>query len=314
MANRIGRNFATSLAFAVTKLVRVSHFHRSMATGRECASSPLRPLIALGQLTSTSDVENNFQNCEALVDQAVRRGAQLISFPENFAYFADKPGEALKLGLTLDGPLFTRYRVLAKKGIWISYGGFPVIAEDGQHGYNTHVIVDDQGEIRASYRKIHLFKVAIKGGPTLDETAGTFPGSDVVVVDSPVGRLGLTVCYDLRFPELFVALRQKGAEVILVPSAFTVVTGMAHWEVLLRARAIETQCYVAAAAQGGAHNPSRSTYGHSLIADPWGAVVVACPDTYPSLCFAEVDHSRIEQVRASMPVMEHRRPELYKVV
>jgi len=269
--------------------------------------------IGLGQLTSTTDLQKNFENCSLLADKASKHGVDLLCFPECFAYLGEPGGAIFKIAEPLDGPLFNRYRSLAKeKGIWISYGGFhETNPQDDKHVFNTHVIVDNQGEIKATYRKLHLFKVDIKDGPSLDETAVVSKGKEVVVVDSPVGKLGITTCYDVRFPELYGILRTMGAQVILVPSAFTLPTGRDHWEVLLRARAIETQCYVAAAAQYGIHNPKRTTFGRSLVADPWGTVISCCPDTSPTLTIAEIDHSRIEKVRESMPVFSHRRNDIY---
>jgi predicted amidohydrolase len=162
--------------------------------------------------------------------------------------------------------------------MWLSLGGFQEKGPDDSHQYNTHVLIDDSGEIRSSYRKIHLFDVDVPGNMVYKESRFTTAGDTVVAVDSPFGRLGLTVCYDLRFPELYQCLRFKHqAQVLLVPSAFTKVTGEAHWEILLRARAIETQCYVIAAAQAGKHNEKRESYGDSIIIDPWGTVIARLP-------------------------------------
>lgn len=199
---------------------------------------------------------------------------------------------AVELASPLSGALFTAYRALAAEhGIWISFGGFheqpitspaaparggsPNVDHDDTRIRNTHVIVDAAGEVAAAYRKVHLFDVNIPDGPQLRESRSTAPGADLVTCEhSPIGCLGLSVCYDLRFPEVYSALRDRGAEVLLMPSAFMVKTGQAHWHTLLRARAIETQCFVVAAAQCGAHNPRRSSYGHSLVVDPWGSCAV----------------------------------------
>lgn len=169
--------------------------------------------------------------------------------PECFAYIGVAGTDALAVMESLDGPLMARYRQLARDhSIWLSLGGFAELGPDPDHRYNAHVVLDAAGEVRASYRKIHLFDVNIPNGPLLMESKTAAPGNEIVAADSPIGRLGMTVCYDLRFPEMFSKLRyEMGAQVMLVPSAFTRPTGAAHWEILLRARAIETQSYVIAA-------------------------------------------------------------------
>jgi len=292
-------------------------------------------MIAICQLCSTNDVDSNFSACELLVKKAKKFGTQLVCLPECFAFVGENNGDAFRVADFVednllpiqnleDAPasLFQRYRRLAiQHDIWLSLGGFPEkIRNEGQNEsssapseriFNSHILVDNLGKIRAIYRKLHLFKVDIKGGPSLNESLTFSAGNEKVVVDSPVGKLGLTTCYDVRFPELYVSLRKMGADVILVPSAFTLMTGKDHWEVLLRARAIETQCYVVAAAQYGAHNPKRSSYGHALACDPWGTVVSCCPDSAPSLVLVEIDHDRVAKVRQSMPVFEHRREDVY---
>lgn len=269
----------------------------------------LPPRIAVGQLTSGADVDVNLAACARLCAQAKERGALLLVLPENFAFMGKGDGETQKIMEPLSGPLFTRFRALAREhGLWVSFGGFPE-KHDESRAHNAHVLVDDQGEIRSVYRKIHLFDVEI-GVSQYRESAAINAGKDLVVADSPVGKLGLTVCYDLRFPELYGALRQHGAQVLMVPAAFTLVTGKEHWEVLLRARAIENQCYVAAAAQTGRHNEKRDTFGHALIVDPWGTVVAQCRDG-EGVAVADVDAAWIDSVRGRIPVEKHRRPALY---
>ncbi|KAH7537333.1 hypothetical protein FEM48_Zijuj03G0081400 [Ziziphus jujuba var. spinosa] len=201
--------------------------------------------------------------------------------------------------------------ICRESNIWLSLGGFQEKGPDDSHMYNTHVVIDDAGNIRSTYRKIHLFNVDVPGGRSYNEGKFTEAGKDVVAVDSPVGRLGLSVCYDLRFPELYQKLRfQYDAQILLVPSAFTAVTGQAHWEILLRARAIETQCYVIASAQAGKHNQNRESYGDTLIIDPWGTVVGRLPDRLSTgITVADIDFSLIDSVRANMPIAE----ELLKV-
>lgn len=221
-----------------------------------------------------------------------------------------KDGESLKIAEPLDGPIMQRYCSLARESnIWLSLGGFQEKGPDDSHLYNTHVLIDDSGRIRNMYRKIHLFDVDVPGNMIYKESNFTTAGKDIVAEDSPVGRLGLTVCYDLRFPELYQQLRfQHHSQVLLVPSAFTKVTGEAHWEILLRARAIETQCYVIAAAQAGRHNEKRESYGDSLIIDPWGIILARLPDRVSTgTAIAEIDLSRIGAVTTRMPISEHKK-------
>lgn len=268
--------------------------------------------LAVLQMTSTDDVEKNLSIVGGLIERAAARGASVVVVPECFAFLGEHDGDVLRVAEPLTGPLFARYRALAKQhGVVVCYGGFPERVEGAEKTFNAHVVVDEQGEIRAHYRKIHLFDLDIEGGPRLLESKATAPGDRLVTTSSPVGTLGLAVCYDLRFAELFLGYRRAGADVILVPAAFTLTTGKEHWEVLLRARAIETQCYVAAAAQRGRHNAKRESFGHAMIVDPWGSVVAQCHDD-TGLAIAEIDPAWTKSVRARLPVMEHRRPAAYE--
>ncbi|KAL5733375.1 hypothetical protein ACOSP7_032714 [Xanthoceras sorbifolium] len=267
--------------------------------------------VAVAQMTSVNDLAANFATCSGLVKEATSAGAKLLCFPEIFAYVGAKDGDSLKVAEPLDGLIMQQYCSLAREyGIWLSLGGFQEKGHDDAHQCNTHVVIDDTGKIKSTYRKIHLFDVDIPGGRAYKESKFTEPGKEVVAVDSPFGRLGLTVCYDLRFPELYQQLRfQHEAQVLLVPAAFTKQTGLAHWEILLRARAIETQCYVIAAAQAGKHNDKRESYGDSLIIDPWGTIVGRLPDRLSTgIAVADIDFSLIDSVRSNMPIAKHRKP------
>lgn len=267
--------------------------------------------VAAAQMTSINDLSSNFAICSRLVKEAVSAGAKLICFPEDFSFMPAKDGESQKIAEPLDGPIMNQYCSLARESsIWLSLGGFQEKGPDDQHFYNTHVIVDDTGTIRSSYRKIHLFDVDIPGGRVYKESSYTKAGEDIVAVDSPIGRLGLTVCYDLRFPELCQQLRfQHNAQVLLVPSAFTKETGEAHWEILLRSRAIENQCYVIAAAQAGKANEKRESYGDSLIIDPWGKIVGRLSDRLATgIAVADIDFDLIESVRSRLPIAQQRKP------
>lgn len=268
-------------------------------------------LIAVAQMTSTDHVEKNLQTCALLAEDAKARGTTLLCLPENFAYLPAQSEENLKIAEPLDGPLLKQYRNLAKKHqLWLSLGGFQETSPKPSSIFNTHVVVDPAGEIKAAYRKIHLFSLDIPKQPTFDESLTVTPGSQMVLAPSPLGSLGLSICYDLRFGELYQKLTQAGAQVLLVPAAFTDTTGKDHWEVLLRARAIENQCYVVAAAQTGTHHPARRTHGHGMIVDPWGTPIAQCSQGTQIAC-AEIDLSYLNRIRSQMPVLKHRRPEIY---
>jgi predicted amidohydrolase len=195
----------------------------------------------------------------------------------------------------------------ARHGIWLHIGSLAVLAGDGKVA-NRSFVIDRNGEVRATYDKLHLFDVDLPTGESWRESNVYSPGQGVVLVNAtPVGKLGLTICYDLRFPGLFARLAEADADVIAVPAAFTVPTGMAHWHVLLRARAIEAGLFVIAAAQVGRHEDGRQTYGHSLVVDPWGEVVLDMADQR-GVAFADVDLKRISEVRSRIPALTHRRP------
>ncbi|WJX15499.1 Deaminated glutathione amidase, chloroplastic/cytosolic [Trifolium repens] len=281
------------------------------------ATNSLR--VAAAQMTSINDLASNFTTCSRLVKEAASAGAKLLCFPEAFSFVGAKDGDSVRIAQPLDGPIMDQYCSLARESsIWLSLGGFQEKGSDPQHLFNTHVVVDDTGKIQSTYRKIHLFDVDVPGGRVYKESSftesvliGTLHfGKDVVAVDSPIGRLGLSVCYDLRFPEIYQLLRfQHGAQILLVPAAFTKVTGEAHWEILLRARAIENQCYVIASAQAGIHNDKRESYGDTLIIDPWGTIVGRLPDRLATgIVVADIDLSLVDSVREKMPVAKQRKP------
>ncbi|XP_042296021.1 deaminated glutathione amidase isoform X2 [Sceloporus undulatus] len=285
------------------------HSVRPMATGAP------KPLIAVCQVTSTPDKEHNWACCSQLVREATHRGVCVVFLPEAFDFIGSSVEETLRLAEPLGGDHIQRYISLAREcGVWLSLGGFHERGSDWkstQRIYNCHLLLDPKGTLAAAYRKTHLFDVELEGRVSLKESAFTNPGSEIVApADTPAGKVGLATCYDLRFPEMSLALVQEGAEILTYPSAFTVPTGSAHWEPLLRARAIETQCYVVAAAQTGKHHDRRASYGHSMVVDPWGSVVAQCQEG-PGLCYAEIDLAYLRRVRQEMPVFRHRRSDLY---
>ncbi|KAM9833821.1 deaminated glutathione amidase isoform 3-T3 [Syngnathus typhle] len=276
-------------------------------------SSSHHPRAALCQLSVTADKLANFCTTRELLEEAKRRGAAMAFLPEAFDYIASSREETLELSETLAGDTIAQYAQLARKlDMWLSLGGFHERGrqwEAERRIYNCHVVMNNQGEIVSTYRKCHLFDVELpEKGVSLSESAFTIPGPSLVApVQTPIGKLGLGVCYDLRFPEFSLALQKSGAEILTFPSAFTEVTGAAHWEVLLRARAIENQCYVLAAAQVGRHHDRRSSYGHALAVDPWGAVTADCGGERAGLALVEVDLDKVRSVRRNMPLQKHRR-------
>jgi predicted amidohydrolase len=264
-------------------------------------------LAACMQLRSTADVEGNLTRTEALAERAARTGAKLVATPENTTYLGTPAGKVASAE-PLDGPTHQRLARLAKGlGIHLLVGS---VAEriDDRRCYNTSLLFGPTGDLLAFYRKIHLFDVEIADGPSFRESAHIAPGSEPVVVATELGKIGLSICYDLRFPELYRRLVELGAEVLTVPSAFTLHTGKDHWHPLLRARAIEAQAWVLAPAQEGRHDAGglRHSYGHSLIADPWGTIVAERGEG-EGICLAEIDLEHVRRVRRAMPVAAHRR-------
>ena len=265
-------------------------------------------LAAAVQLSSTSDREANWSSCRQLVERAAGYGAGLVATPEN-TNFLGPHDEKVRLAETLDGRTCTRFSELAGGlGIHLLLGSFNEQGEDPARCFNTSVLFGPGGERLAVYRKIHLFDVDVSPQVRFTESATVEAGLEPVIAATGVGRIGLSICYDLRFPELYRHLRSEGAELLAVPSAFTLTTGKDHWQALLRARAIENQCYVLAAAQFGCHDDDgvRESYGHSMIVDPWGHVVALASDG-PGIAMAEIDLQRLRAVRRGMPVEQHRR-------
>ena len=272
--------------------------------------------IALFQATSGIDPAANAAALVSAVEGAAKGGAAMLFTPEMSGLLdKDRARMAGQVSAQADDRVLAAVReAAAKAGIWVHLGSLAVRAdrEDGAEGgdklANRGFVIDGAGEIRARYDKIHLFDVDLPSGESWRESASYAPGRETVVVrDTPVGALGLTICYDLRFPALFAALAEAGAETIAVPAAFTVPTGMAHWHLLLRARAVEAGLFVVAAAQGGNHQDGRATFGHSLVVGPWGEVLLDMAARHGQVGFAEIDLARIAEVRARVPALSHRR-------
>jgi len=267
---------------------------------------PSSYLMAAVQMTSTADRRKNMDTALRLVGEAAELGARLVGLPENFS-FMGREEERIAGAETLEGPTVSALREVARsRGLHVLAGSIAEKVDEPGKTANTSVLIADDGAIVASYRKIHLFDVAIPDGARYAESETVLPGDKVVIAPTALGRVGLTVCYDLRFPELYRALATLGAEVITIPSAFTLFTGKDHWEVLVRARAIENLTYVLAPAQVGRHSSTRVTFGNAMIVDPWGVVLARCPDG-EGVCLAPFRRDRLEQVRRELPSLQHRK-------
>jgi predicted amidohydrolase len=257
-------------------------------------------------MTSGADKAKNLEVATALIRKAAQSGATFVGVPENFAWMGPEP-ERASAAEPLDGPTLTRLSALAKElRITLLAGSVLETGAPGGRLYNTSALFGPDGARLGVYRKMHLFDVEVGDGQTYRESAAVAPGTEVVVADTTVGRVGLTVCYDLRFPELYRACAQKGATVLTVPAAFTLMTGKDHWEVLLRARAIENLCHVIAPAQWGVHPKDRRTYGHAMIVDPWGLVIARASEG-EGFALGPIDAELTARVRKSLPALSHRR-------
>lgn len=270
-----------------------------------------RYFAAAVQLTSTSDEDANWEMARDLIRRAAGHGARFVGTPENTNYLGpheEKVRHAEPLDLE-QGKTCKRFsRLAAELEIHLLLGSFNERSDDPQRCSNTSVLFGPDGSIVAVYRKIHLFDIDHSDEVRFVESETVVPGTEVVVAETALGRFGLSICYDLRFPELYRRLRDGGAEILTIPSAFTLTTGRAHWTPLQRARAIETQCWVISPAQHGRHDDGglRESYGHAMIVDPWGQVAAMAPDG-PGLALAEIDTDRVHKIQRGMPIADHRR-------
>jgi nitrilase len=261
------------------------------------------------QMASGPKVNANLLEAERLIANAAAEGAEIIVLPENFALMGHDETDKLAIRESQGEGEIQRFlsQQAKKHSVWIVGGTIPMKTEDDSRIRAACLLFNDQGEQVARYDKIHLFDVSLPDSSEhYIESESIEPGADPVVVDTPFGKLGLAVCYDLRFPELFRDMLDRGMEVLAIPSAFTAITGKAHWEALLRARAIENQCYVIAAAQGGYHASGRETYGDSMIIDPWGIILNRLSKA-AGIVKADIDIERVSNVRKTFPAVEHRR-------
>jgi predicted amidohydrolase len=264
--------------------------------------------VGLVQMCAGRDIGRNITTATHLIREAARGGAAYVQTPEMTNIMElDRARLLAVLKPEESDPAVEQFRALARQlGVWLHIGSLALL---GAHGkpVNRSLLISPEGRVTGRYDKIHMFDVDLGGGESYKESANYEPGHEAVVAGLPWGQLGMTICYDLRFPHLFRALAKAGARFLAVPAAFTKPTGIAHWHTLLRARAIECQCYVFAAAQGGRHENGRETFGHSLVISPWGEVLAEA-DVQPAVTFADVELQRLEDVRRQVPSLRHDRP------
>ncbi|EAT34733.1 AAEL013049-PA [Aedes aegypti] len=306
---------------------RISGIQRFASRNMSTASGALRtgssPRIAIAQMRSTNDKDHNMAQVKTIIQRAKDQQAIFVFFPECCDYVGSNREETLKLSEPLTGRTVAEYKQLAKdNGLWLSMGGVhESIAEsdsksktgDVQNIYNTHIVIDNEGQLVAQYRKLHMFNV-VTPEFKFRESETVRSGSELVPpIETPIGRVGLQICYDVRFAEASTLLRKQGAEILTYPSAFAVSTGRAHWEVLLRARAIENQCFVIAAAQIGFHNKKRESYGHAMVVNPWGVILGQASQQDLDVVVVDLDFGKLANVRQNMPCFEHRRDDIYNL-
>ena len=272
----------------------------------------MKTIVGVIQMCSKSDIIENVNAATKYVLECTSKGANMIFLPESFAYITTDIS-AKPFSESIDGPIITHFKDIAKKqNVWLSLGGFPLI-QSSPTPYNSHIIINNSGQIESVYSKLHLFDINLDEQNVHNESKKTTKGDIVPLpIKCPVGLLGLSICYDLRFPELYRRHFKNGATTLAVPAAFFKKTGEAHWEILIRARAIENQCYVISAAQAGAHSPTRSSYGHSMIVDPWGTVLAQLKDE-EGFFVHEIDFEKQLVLRKAMPVMQHMRNDLFSI-
>lgn len=265
--------------------------------------------VAAIQMCSTHIVQDNLLAAKSMIEQAAKNNAALIILPEMFAVMGLSPNDKVTVKESYGNGLIQNFLSEQAKNnhVWILGGTIPIECRDSSKVRAASILYDSQGKTAARYDKIHLFDVALSESETYRESDTTEAGNELVMVNTPVGRLGLGVCYDVRFPEMFRYLFDQGIEIIALPSAFTIKTGEAHWELLTRSRAIENFSYLIGAAQGGTHSNGRRTYGNSLIISPWGEIISKIESDMPGIIYADVDLEKLHEIRKSIPVLQHQK-------
>ncbi len=267
------------------------------------------PKVAAIQMCSSNTVDENLAMVASLLQEAAQQKAELVVLPEMFAVFSTDIAHKIMIKETYGHGKIQDFLAAqaAKHQLWIVAGTIPISCENPTKIRSACIVYDASGKAVARYDKMHLFDVVISETESYKESDTTEAGDAIVVVDTPIGKLGLAVCYDIRFPLLFNKLFKAGAEIIAIPAAFTVKTGIAHWHLLARSRAVENFCYVIGACQGGTHANGRKTYGHSLIVEPWGDIIAERVDPIPGVIYAEVDLKHLQKIRTAIPVGKHQK-------
>jgi predicted amidohydrolase len=266
--------------------------------------------VAVVQLNSQDDLLENLARAREWIAQAAAEGAEFVTLPENFAFMGEEAKKrelAERVDGAFPGPIVSALAEAATRhGVWVLGGGMPEKSDDETRPFNTSLLVGPKGDIVAAYRKVHLFDVTLSDGSSYRESGATSAGGEPLTAEVNGTRVGFSVCYDVRFPEFYRRLVDQGARVVTVPAAFTLLTGKDHWQVLLRARAIENQVFVVAPAQQGKHTRGRQTFGKSMVIDPWGEVIAQCSEG-EGFATARLDFSYQDRVRKSLPALLHRR-------
>ena len=267
-------------------------------------------VIGVIQVDTQDDKEKNIAALSRYIDEAAAYGAKMVAMPENVHYIGSKEGTFANAE-PIPGPMSEFFSAKAKEhGIWLHCGSIGERISDEQKLYNTSLLMNPKGEIVGRYEKIHLYDVDIKNGPSTRESDTKKNGKNIVVCDTDFGKIGLSICYDMRFPELYRIMAIRGAKIMFVPANYTMFTGKDHWEVILRTRAIENQCYIVAPAQIG-KKPAFQSYGRSMVVNPWGTVLCTAQDG-EGVVYAEIDTEYVDAVRSQLPSLPNRRPEAYE--
>lgn len=264
-------------------------------------------LAAAIQMISVPNLEKNLAQAEEFIDLAVHQGAELVGLPENFSFMGEEKDKLAQVDAIAKQSKIFLQKMAQRYQVTILGGSYPVPVDDTGKVYNTSTLIDPNGQEIAHYQKVHLFDVNVPDGNTYRESSTVMAGKQTppIYFDEKLGNIGLSVCYDVRFPELYRHLSHKGADILFIPAAFTAFTGKDHWQVLLQARAIENTAYVIAPAQTGVNYARRQTHGHAMIIDPWGTILADAGEK-PGVAIAEINPSRLEQVRRQMPSLQHR--------
>lgn len=265
--------------------------------------------VAVLQMTSSANLVENLENVRLLLDRASKQNVLLALLPENFAFMGFSESAKLAIAEPFgEGIIQQTISELAKKyNMWIVAGSIPLLSKEPNRCFASCLVFDDKGQCVKRYDKIHLFDVQVSETEAHKESNATCPGSELAVIDTPVGKVGLSICYDLRFPEMYRKLRALDADIFVVPAAFTFDTGKVHWQILLQARAIENLSYVLAANQGGSHENGRQTYGHSIIISPWGNIEASCSASGLDLAITDIDLESMQSLRKRFPCLTHQK-------